>query len=194
MINFDHCAFVEEEIPVIFGGDIVNPVKSVTDAVASGKQAAIAIDTYFKQGLAKIKDAIDSSRAGQGTGPVSMEIYTGGERQQRNSHVVSKDDINLDYFQPVAREYPGSLTAEKSKNTFNEIDKTLKHDQAMKEAERCFNCGFCNECDNCRIFCPEVSIGIENDTRKINLDYCKGCGVCTVECPRSAMIMEEETI
>ncbi|MBW1864131.1 MAG: 4Fe-4S binding protein [Deltaproteobacteria bacterium] len=48
----------------------------------------------------------------------------------------------------------------------------------------------CIDCDNCRLFCPETAVSVE-DTRRIDMDYCKGCGVCVVECPRGAMTLEE---
>ena len=67
-------------------------------------------------------------------------------------------------------------------------------EQAMREAERCFNCGLCNQCDNCHLFCPDLSIIHDQSAqgRHINYDYCKGCGLCVVECPRNAMTLEEE--
>ena len=49
-LTLSHCAFFEHKMPLIFGGDLTSPVKSVTDAIASGKQAAMALDTYFEHG------------------------------------------------------------------------------------------------------------------------------------------------
>ena len=64
----------------------------------------------------------------------------------------------------------------------------------MRETERCFNCGLCNQCDNCHLFCPDMSVVHDPSAqgRHINYDYCKGCGLCVVECPRNAMTLEEE--
>ena len=79
------------------------------------------------------------------------------------------------------------------KQNFDTIDETLSGDKAVVEASRCFSCGICNDCDNCRLFCPELAVELET-TRGINLDYCKGCGICVVECPRNAMALEEEKL
>ena len=43
-----HCRFLDQKTPLIYGGDLTSPIKSVTDAIATGKQAAMALDTYFK--------------------------------------------------------------------------------------------------------------------------------------------------
>ena len=64
--------------------------------------------------------------------------------------------------------------------------------EAGAEAERCFNCGICNGCDNCRTFCPDAAVQVEGAGRRIDLEYCKGCGVCVEECPRGAMAMGTE--
>ena len=49
-LNLSHCKIRNDEIPIAYGGDLTNRVKSVADAIASGKQATMALDTYFKSG------------------------------------------------------------------------------------------------------------------------------------------------
>jgi len=115
-----------------------------------------------------------------------------GKRLIRNSQIVSNDDINLDYFSRTPRVESESLGINNRLNSFDEIELTFSTNQAMEETRRCFNCGICNACDNCRIFCPEIAVILQSGKRKINLDYCKGCGICVFECPRSAMSLEEE--
>jgi len=84
------------------------------------------------------------------------------------------------------------LSSNESALSFSEIESTLSKSAATCEAQRCFNCGTCNACDYCRVFCPEVAIIAEKAHRLINLDYCKGCGICVTECPRNAMALEED--
>lgn len=186
-----HCTFTASEPPLLFGGDLTNTIKSVTDAVASGKQAAMALDIFFKQGRHAITDRLNYCLVGNGPA-LSMECYMGGKRLTRNPHIVSNNDINLDYFSQTSRVEPESLAIKKRMNSFDEIEATFTIEQAMEETRRCFNCGICNACDNCRIFCPEIAVILQDAKRQINLDYCKGCGICVFECPRSAMDLEEE--
>jgi len=190
-LYLSHCTFTDSEPPLLFGGDLTNTVKSVADAVASGKQAAMALDIFFKQRKHAITDRLNSCLVGNGPA-LSMECYAGGKRSARHSHIVSHEDINFDYFSQTFRVESKPIVIDKRMNSFDEIEATFTINQAMEETRRCFNCGICNACDNCRIFCPEIAVILKGSERKINLDYCKGCGICVFECPRSAMDLEEE--
>ena len=190
-IALSHCRIIEQDGPLIVGGDLTNDTLSVTDAIASGKQAAMALDVYFKKGWDAIEESLNDNRVGNATS-LSMAAYLGGERKHRNSHVVTFAEINSDYFQSGARAVPEGQSPQERVRSFAEIETTLKKDVAIGEAQRCFNCGICTACDYCRIFCPEVAVMVEKAQRHINLDYCKGCGICVTECPRNAMALEEE--
>jgi Pyruvate/2-oxoacid:ferredoxin oxidoreductase delta subunit len=178
-------------VPLIIGGDLTNENLSVTDAIASGKQAAMALDVYFNKGLAAVDESLKDRRIGNGAA-LSMAAYLDGERRDRNSHVVTFAEINTDYFQSGPRAVPARLKPQERVGSFAEIEMTLEKDAAVGEAERCFNCGICTACDYCRIFCPEVAVTVEKARRHIDMDYCKGCGICVTECPRNAMALEEE--
>jgi NADPH-dependent glutamate synthase beta subunit-like oxidoreductase len=186
-----HCRFIEQDIPVFYGGDLTSPVKSVADAVASGKQAAIALDTYFEKGRDAVEKGLTDCRVGVGPA-ISMDVYLGGDRRYRNPHIVDPDEIVQDYFQSAPGMIPSTLDAHQSIRSFEETSTTYGEDAAKKEATRCFNCGICNACDFCRLYCPEMAVIVDKAKRGINLDYCKGCGVCATECPRNAMSLEEE--
>jgi len=180
-------------LPVVFGGDLTTPVKSVSHAVASGKEAALALDVLFREGFEAILPRLTPCMIGDGRS-LSMEVYLGGARSQRSSHVVRYSEINIDYFQFTPRIAQPRLLKEERVRSFAEIDLRISANLAMREAERCFNCGLCNQCDNCRLFCPDLAVLREQSPRgrRIDYDYCKGCGICVVECPRNAMILEEE--
>ncbi len=180
---------------LVYGGDLVADTKSVVHAVASGKQAALALDTLFGEGLDAIPSKLQTCLVGEGPS-ISMEIFLGGVRSQRNRRTVVYENLNSDYFQfaPVINQ-PRLLRQERLQS-FAEINLKVGASLAIREAERCFNCGLCNQCDNCHLFCPEVAVIRDNNPRgrHINYDYCKGCGVCVVECPRNAMTLEEEVV
>ncbi len=176
-----------------WGGDLASDIKSVVHAVASGKQAAITLDTLFREGPDSIPLRLESCAVGNGPS-LSMEVYMGGERRLRNRHVVAYGEINTDYFRYAPRMTQPRLVREERARSFAEIDLRVSGNIAMREAERCFNCGLCNQCDNCHLFCPDMSVIHDQSPqgRHINYDYCKGCGLCVVECPRNAMTLEEE--
>ncbi len=187
----DHCTVRYTEMPVVYGGDLTNQNKSVTHAIASGKEAAIALDIMFKQGIDAVSDDLNSLKIGKGPA-LSMKNYMDGEKIKRNSHIVAYNEINIDYFTHCSRTEPASLLEEKRIQSFAQIEQTYSEDHVTNETGRCFNCGICNSCDNCRIFCPDVAVILDGAGRRINLDYCKGCGICVAECPRNAMALEEE--
>jgi len=186
-----HCRFFDQKIPLIYGGDLTSPIKSVSDAIASGKQAAMALDTYFKHGRDAIEERLAGCRVGDGPA-LSMDVYLEKDRKNRTAHIVGYDEIVTDYFQPATRSVPPTLDAGQRVRSFSEIVTTLDNNTARAEAERCFNCGTCAACDYCRLYCPEMAVMVENAQRSINMDFCKGCGVCATECPRNAMALEEE--
>ncbi|MCX7635345.1 MAG: FAD-dependent oxidoreductase, partial [Syntrophales bacterium] len=179
--------------PVVYGGDVANRELNVTTAIASGKEAALALDIYFRHGPEKMTSLLDTCRVGDGNA-LSLEIYRGGARKGRSRHVVSYGEVNTDYFHFEARVVQPRLLPEERRSTFDEIEMRISAHTAMREAGRCFNCGICNGCDNCWLFCPDVSVHRDRvrGERWIDYDFCKGCGLCVVECPRHAMTLREE--
>ncbi|MCG6917868.1 MAG: FAD-dependent oxidoreductase [Deltaproteobacteria bacterium] len=180
---------------LVYGGDLAASIKSVVHAVASGKEAAMALDVLFKEGPKAMESRLKSCLVGEGPS-LSMEIYLGGPRAKRNHSIVSYESLNTDYFRFAPAISRPRLLREERLQSFAEINLKIGGSLAIREAERCFNCGLCNQCDNCQLFCPEIAV-IRDDNpqgRHINYDYCKGCGLCVVECPRNAMVLEEERL
>ncbi|NQU65134.1 MAG: FAD-dependent oxidoreductase [SAR324 cluster bacterium] len=193
LIQLSHCRIATGDSPVVYGGDLTNNIQSVADAIASGKQAAISLDVYFKKGEDLIEKTLNSCKVGNGLSH-SMEAYIGGINKNRDSHVVSKEEINIDYFPTKPGINSETISVEARRTSFSEVEQPLMEESIVKEAKRCFNCGICNECDNCNLFCPDIAVIKGENGRSINLDYCKGCGICVEECPRGAMVIEEEKI
>jgi len=195
--RFNNCVLVHgsREPVLVYGGDLVATIKSVVHAVASGKEAAMALDVLFREGLEAIESKLKSCLVGDGPS-LSMEIYLGGPREKRNHSIVSYENLNTDYFRFAPTISQPRLLREERLQSFAEINLKIGASLAMREAERCFNCGLCNQCDNCQLFCPEIAVIRDHNPegRHINYDYCKGCGLCAVECPRNAMVLEEERL
>jgi NADPH-dependent glutamate synthase beta subunit-like oxidoreductase len=192
LLNLSHCKLIHDDMPIAYGGDLTNRVKSVSDAIASGKQAAIALDTYFKSGWDAVRGALDYCQVG--TGPaVSLAMHLGETRKNRNPHIVSCSEMNIDHFKSAPRAIAPVQSVADRIRSFLPFESALSAEAALAESRRCFSCGFCNECDICRLYCPEMSVRVNGQQRDINLDYCKGCGLCVIECPRNAMALKEET-
>jgi NADPH-dependent glutamate synthase beta subunit-like oxidoreductase len=180
------------------GGDIVDQPHSVADAIGSGKRAAIGIDLYLRTAAGKGKAQADIAalRYGPG-GNASMTRFIGDDpiaRAGEVNEVVPLDAINFNHFAHVSRHKDQHLSGAPGRHGFQEVNEGLSGESAMAEAARCFNCGVCNRCEVCLIFCPDIAISRRGDGRgfEIAYDYCKGCGLCNAECPRGAMHMTRE--
>jgi NADPH-dependent glutamate synthase beta subunit-like oxidoreductase len=176
---------------VFFGGDLVSPARTVADAIGSGKKGAISIDAFLRQDNAS--QAAEMTQIGE-TGGVSMRKYLDTAYRALSRHVVSFDELNPAYFKSMRRTEAQKIPASVRIRDFREVNNGLSRRETRYEAERCFKCGTCNDCENCYVFCPDVSIlkGMKKLKHTINYDQCKGCGICFTECPTSAISMEDE--
>ncbi|MBI5967643.1 MAG: FAD-dependent oxidoreductase [Deltaproteobacteria bacterium] len=156
-------------LPGIFaGGDAATGQGYVSQAIASGRRTALAIDRYLR---------------GEMANPITD-----------STEVVKFEKINLDYFPPRPRIELPILSVKGRVGGFKEVHRSLSELRAQKEAERCFSCGNCIRCHVCLMVCPDVAIWFKEKEKEyfIDYDHCKGCGICAVECPRSAITLEEE--
>lgn len=177
--------------PGIFaGGDAIAQPRSAGHAVLSGKKAAISIDCYLKG-----RDLTEAYRTIQvGTkGGVFLEAYLHPEEMNlAGKKVVGFGEINTGYFEKSPRSKGKALSQEKAILGFDEVNLGLDRASAVHSAERCFQCGLCNSCRNCDLFCPDLAVLMKGKGPEIDYDHCKGCGICVEECPRGALILAEE--
>jgi len=155
-----------ERAGIFIGGDAQTGPSTVIDAIASGKKAARAIMHYLKADRAQTEAKLFEE--------------------------VPFERLNLEYFTLQPRSEAPYLPIAERMKSFSEVKGPLSLEQALKEARRCFSCGVCNFCDNCRIFCPDVAVSRKNGAYEIDLEYCKGCGICAQECPRGVISLIEE--
>lgn len=157
---------------VFAGGEAVTGPKIAIEAIAQGKNAAEVIDGYL-HGLII---------------PVANPSY------------IVQDDLTEKHFSHIekkAREHQVVVPAEKRKLSFSAISETFETDKAVKEAERCLECG-CHDYFECKLI---KYIGKYNiDTESIsgekhwreekenhpfivrNPDKCILCGLCYRAC------------
>jgi len=164
---------------VFVGGDAATGYGTVAHAVGSGKRAALAIDRYL---CGETLDALP---------PLTQQVRVAA--RDVDPTVVRFEDLNLAYFREEPRTPQPQRPAAERVEDFGEVNLGFGQEQARREADRCFSCGTCNECDTCWLYCPDVCILHHNGSGyEVNYDYCKGCGICAQECPRTAITMEEE--
>ena len=181
---------------VFAGGDIASAQQNVAQAIGDGKRAAIAIDRFLQgAGLEDLRERLIIGE--RGSVSIAQYLKTGKAHAKNigQKHVVPFEEINTWHFETIERDEMPRLSPAQRLAGFAEINQGFDDQTAGHAAERCFHCGVCTMCDNCYIFCPDVSILHKTDGGygyDIVFDYCKGCGICVKECPRSAMVLEEE--
>jgi NADPH-dependent glutamate synthase beta subunit-like oxidoreductase len=151
---------------VYAGGDVASMARFVTEAIGMGKRAAKEID----RALCGREQCVDAEA----------------------EPVVALAAINTFYYPRRARAAERRLTPERRLASDAEVQIGFDLDDALAEAERCFSCGTCIQCDNCVHYCPDLAVKREAGGYLVLTDYCKGCGLCVKECPTGSMKMVEE--
>jgi NADPH-dependent glutamate synthase beta subunit-like oxidoreductase len=180
------------------GGDLAGLERTVSDALGSGKVAAIGIDRALRQQAGEPVPVLDGiAELRWSGGNASMSRWRGDDPVPRTdpaNEVVGFDAINTAHFARVERHAEHVAGNGERALDFSEVNLGLTPVEALEEARRCFNCAVCNECELCLIFCPDVAITRQPEGHgfDIDLNYCKGCGICAMECPRGAIVMTRE--
>jgi 2-oxoacid:acceptor oxidoreductase delta subunit (pyruvate/2-ketoisovalerate family) len=178
--------------PAVFaGGDIIEIPHMVVTAIGSGKRSALAIHAMLRG--EDVRPTYEKVKIGHKGSLAATELISPMDSDYlKSDKVVSIEDINLFYFRRAVRSKMPHLAPAERRRSFDEVNLGLPEDVAVQEAARCFNCGICNGCDNCFVFCPDSTIHRKDGKYWVNYDHCKGCGVCVHECPRSALSLEAE--
>jgi NADPH-dependent glutamate synthase beta subunit-like oxidoreductase/Pyruvate/2-oxoacid:ferredoxin oxidoreductase delta subunit len=156
--------------PVFAGGDFATNEGTVTAAIGSGHNAALHIH----------------------------QTLTGEDRfPDRPEEIAGAGVLHTHLFKHAPAEAVAVEPPSTRRSSFVEVRGGLVdvagHEAAIAEAERCFSCGVCNECDRCMTYCPEGVLlrDPEGDKYSFDYDFCKGCGVCASQCPRGVIFMGE---
>lgn len=156
---------------VFAGGDVASSERYVSAAIGQGKKAGSAIIRYLGGDILE-------------------------ESNNLEAEAVTFQEINTFYFPILTKDHKETVSAELRLQDFSEVKTGFTVQQAQAQAERCFSCGNCLECDNCFYFCPDMAVVKEPslaENYRILDQYCKGCGTCVEECPRGAVVLKEET-
>ena len=153
----------DEETLVVTSAKITNIISAIT----AGKNAAAGIDKLIRG-----EEATLSAVAPVKT--VSAEAV-----RQRSGYL--KRDVN-----PVAL----NAKAAERKENFDAYKRVMTAAEAVKEAERCLNCGCGEGCQLCKTICtdfaPEI---VDADTMHIRSEKCVACGMCFNRCPNGNIEM-----
>jgi NADPH-dependent glutamate synthase beta subunit-like oxidoreductase/bacterioferritin-associated ferredoxin len=128
---------------IFAGGDIVTGAGTVSEAIASGMKAAMAIHRFLR----------NETNKENGVKP----------------DVVGFEELNSDYFSPAEKIHLNRLDPAKAVRSFDEVRSGYGETEALGEARRCFGCGAppqynvedCRGCSNCEQRCPASAITIE---------------------------------
>jgi NADPH-dependent glutamate synthase beta subunit-like oxidoreductase len=178
---------------VYAGGDAARQPRTIINAIASAKRAAISIDLSFRG----IPEREVLARIGIGKkGSLSMGEYLRARESEKwpeALEVISHTKINTLYFERSSRVKQKKIGHAKRLKSFSEVNLTPDARAALLSASRCYSCGRCNACLNCYYFCPEgiVTVDVEQCTRSVDDQHCKGCGTCAAACPRNAIEMKD---
>jgi NAD-dependent dihydropyrimidine dehydrogenase PreA subunit len=152
---------------VYAGGDVASTIRSIVQAIASGKRAAISIDIFLKGGDSKA--LIDAGRSS-----LSVRRYIAdGIAVPENR---APEEPEMAYFGPGARLQPGLLPPKERVSSHQEVNKGLSREDAMAEARRCFRCSH---------YAPPIVL---------YPDECWFCGTCVEECPAPGAIRMEHPL
>lgn len=127
---------------IFAAGDITVGPKSVADAMAQGREAAISVDRYLQN--------------------IPLEF-------DRDPFASCDLDFNVDVSKAEAiPRVCSSKLAGKDRASFKELEKGITKEQALMEAKRCLSCGepygkfrTCWSCLPCEVECPQEALYVK---------------------------------
>lgn len=162
---------------VFAGGDFQRGAATAIEAIADGRKASEAIQSYLLTGALPKPKFVFSSHKAHKLEDVSPEEY--------------------DIFAEAKRILMPEIPLEKAISTFEEVETGFSEAQAQKEAARCLECG-CQVNDTCslRSYCSQYEVEMDRFMGSISrhpIDYthpyivrdankCINCGRCIRTC------------
>lgn len=176
-IQVDPVTLITNRPGVFAGGDAVTGPATVTQALASGRQAAFRIDDYLQH------------------------RYPVANKEPEKSPLGELSARTIEMIRKIDRLEPPRLPPETRVKEFKAIELFYNWESAVNEARRCLRCGMgaqilfqdkCATCLTCLRVCPYHVPYLDSvGSIQIPADQCQACGVCVAECPGRAIVLRK---
>ncbi|MET0121942.1 MAG: NAD(P)-binding protein [Candidatus Thiodiazotropha sp. 6PLUC9] len=209
LIDADQSMQVKGKTGHFVAGDAVNP-HLLTTAIGQASIAVEGIDKYLNgktvddrpkveghhfdllQELAEKDLSPDEYNHGQTWGTSDAKWSVHNFENRADADVVKSSAMFTGHFsyEPLNTRDEVDVNTSNVLGSMMERFTGLSEESAISEAKRCMSCGFCFECDNCVIYCPQDAVYRVNKSeramgRYVETDYtkCVGCHICKEVCP-----------
>jgi NADPH-dependent glutamate synthase beta subunit-like oxidoreductase/coenzyme F420-reducing hydrogenase delta subunit/Pyruvate/2-oxoacid:ferredoxin oxidoreductase delta subunit len=176
-IQVDPVTLSTNQAGVFAGGDAVTGPATVTQALASGREAAFRVDDYLQHRYPLVRKEAEEILAGELL-PKTVEMIRKTERLE-----------------------PPLLSPEARTKEFRAVELIYNWEAAINESRRCLRCGIgaeilfqdkCATCLTCLRVCPYHAPYLDDrGTIQIPADQCQACGICVAECPAKAIVLRK---
>ncbi|NWF77405.1 MAG: FAD-dependent oxidoreductase [Chloroflexi bacterium] len=176
-IQVDPVTLTTNRAGVFAGGDAVTGPATVTQALASGRQAAFRIDDYLQH------------------------RYPLADTGEKKSSLGELSPKTIEMIKKIERLEPPFLPPEARVNEFTTVELIYDWQSAVNEARRCLRCGMgaeilfqdkCATCLTCLRVCPyHVPYIDDAGSIQIPAEQCQACGICVAECPAKAIVLRK---
>ncbi|MGV8073438.1 MAG: FAD-dependent oxidoreductase, partial [Syntrophobacteraceae bacterium] len=141
-MHVDSLTLQSDDPDIFAGGDAVTGPRTVIEAVARGKDAAISIDRFLQ----------------------GQDLREGREKDW---HAV--EDVPTEGYDLIPRARMPRQDPHSRRHNFDQVELGFSEEQARKEAERCLSCGVCSECYQCSEVCLAKAIKHEDQPRELKI-------------------------
>ncbi len=142
---------------IFAGGDAATGAKTVIEAIAAGKSAALSIDEY-----------LTGDKLSRADFKVESEIDL-DECEAREKLKLSKEYFTIKDIAPQKRVEMPKVAAEVRISNFEEEELGYDEAMAVKEANRCLSCRKCIGCGICAEVCPQDAIVYDQTEERTEL-------------------------
>ena len=142
-MTVDPLTLQTHDADIFAGGDAVTGPKTVIEAIAAGKQAAISIGRYIR----------------------GEDLSDGREKEWQ-----AVQEISTEGYDRIPRERMPVVSPQTRAGNFEEVQLGFTEEQVRAEAERCLSCGICSECYQCVEACLADAVIHEDKPRNLEIN------------------------